>query len=256
MTIIDDIRRSCRAVLKHVNVFIAIFPSLVASACANEHVILLHGLCRTRRSMNSMESTLTKAGYQVANVGYPSRSASIAELSEQAIGNAVADCRQRGATTMHFVTHSMGGILVRSYLSRHAMPDLGRVVMLAPPNQGSEVVDRLGRWRLFATVNGPAGRELGTDDASTPNRLGPFHGSLGIIAGRRSWNWLNSCIIPGADDGKVSVTRTKLAGMTDHLVIAASHPFIASNRGAREQTLHFLRHGKFARTFREPVFSK
>jgi hypothetical protein len=211
----------------------------------NEQVILLHGLCRTSRSMVKMERALTEAGYKVRNVDYPSRSAPIEKLADDAIGKAVVDCKNDGATKIDFVTHSLGGILVRSYLARHAIPNLGRVVMLAPPNQGSEVVDKLGWLFLFKWLNGPAGNELGTDKNSTPNKLGPANFPVGIIAGDRSINWINSLLIPGSDDGKVSVERTKLADMTGHIVIHATHPFIMKNREAIRQTIQFLRTGNF-----------
>lgn len=211
-----------------------------------ECVILLHGLCRTSRSMAPMERALSKSGYRVLNVDYPSRTATVEKLSEDAIGRALADCEKSGAAKIHFVTHSLGGILVRSYLSRHTIPQLGRVVMLGPPNQGSEVVDKLGSWWIFTKLNGStARRELGTDKNSTPNRLGPANFCLGVVAGDRSINWINSLLIPGRDDGKVSVERTKLAGMTDHIVLHATHPFLMRNRTAIRQTIQFLRAGRF-----------
>ena len=212
---------------------------------AQEEVILLHGLCRTSRSMVKMERALTDAGYKVRNVDYPSRTASVQKLADDAIGKTVGDCQRDGATKIHFVTHSLGGILVRSYLARHEIPSLGRVVMLAPPNQGSEVVDKLGWLFLFKWINGPAGNELGTGSNSTPNKLGPANFPAGIIAGDRSINWINSLLIPGRDDGKVSVERTKLAGMSDHIVIHATHPFIMQNREVIRQTIQFLRTGGF-----------
>jgi triacylglycerol lipase len=212
---------------------------------APEQVILLHGLCRTSHSMTRMARALTGAGYSVQNVSYPSRTASIAQLADDAIGPAVAGCRRDGTTKIDFVTHSLGGILVRSYLARHPLSTLGRVVMLAPPNQGSEVADKLGGWFLFKWINGPAGNELGTDAHSTPNQLGPVNYSVGIIAGDRSVNWINSLLIPGRDDGKVSVERTKLEGMSDHIVVHAAHPFIMKNRHAIRQTIQFLRTGGF-----------
>jgi hypothetical protein len=212
---------------------------------AQKEVILLHGLCRTSRSMLKMERALTEAGYKARNVNYPSRTAPIQKLADDAIGKAVADYEQDGTVKINFVTHSLGGILVRSYLARHTIPNLGRVVMLAPPNQGSEIVDKLGRLFLFKWLNGPVGNELGTDKNSTPNKLGPANFPVGIIAGDRSINWINSLLIPGSDDGKVSVERTKLAGMSDHIVIHTTHPFIMKNREAIRQTIQFLRAGRF-----------
>jgi hypothetical protein len=225
----------------------ATLPVLSPAAERQEYVILLHGLCRSGRSMIPMGQALTTAGYKVINMEYPSRSASIEKLSDDAIGRAVADCQRKNATTIDFVTHSLGGIMVRSYLARHAIPNLGRVVMLGPPNQGSEVVDKLGSWWLFRKINGPAGNELGTGPDSTPNRLGPANFCLGIIAGDRSINWINSLLIPGPDDGKVSVERTKLAGMKDHIVIHATHPMLMRNRTVIKQTIYFIQQGTFER---------
>jgi pimeloyl-ACP methyl ester carboxylesterase len=226
-------------------ILLALIPMLTSATENQECVILLHGLCRTSRSMLPMERALSASGYHVLNVDYPSRTASVKQLSEDAIGRAVADCQKDGAAKIHFVTHSLGGILVRSYLSRHIIPNLGRVVMLGPPNQGSEVVDKLGSWWFFKKLNGPAGNELGTDKDSTPNKLGPANFCTGVIAGDRSINWINSLLIPGRDDGKVSIERTKLAGMTDHIVVHATHPLLMRNRTAIKQTILFLQSGRF-----------
>lgn len=212
---------------------------------APEEVTLLHGLCRTSRSMVKMANALTGAGFKVRNVNYLSRTASIQKLADDAIGKAVGDCQRDGAVTIDFVTHSLGGILVRSYLARHSVPSLGRVVMLAPPNQGSEIVDRLGRTFVFKWLNGPAGNELGTDPHSAPNQLGPVNYPVGVIAGDRSINWINSLMIPGRNDGKVSIERAKVEGMNGYLVIHATHPFIMRNREAIRQTIQFLRTGAF-----------
>lgn len=221
----------------------------VARAAGSRHsgdfVILLHGLCRTSRSMVKMQRALQEAGYTVLNVNYPSRTAPIPKLADDAIGRALAVCRRNRATKIDLVTHSLGGILVRSYLARHTILNLGRVVMLAPPNQGSEVVDKLGRFALFTSINGPAGNELGTGENSLPNQLGPANFPVGVIAGDRSINWINSLLIPGPDDGKVSVRRARLPGMTDFIVVHATHPFIMRNPRAIRQTLAFLQNGKF-----------
>jgi triacylglycerol lipase len=215
-------------------------------ASSTENVILLHGLCRTGRSMVKLDRALTRAGYTVWNVTYPSRKAHIQKLADDAIGPTVTNCLQDGATKIDFVTHSMGGILVRSYLARHNVPELGRVVMLTPPNQGSEIVDKLGGLSLFKWINGPAGDELGTDANSTPNQLGPAHFPVGIIACDRSVNWINSLVfLPGRDDGKVTVARAKLAGMSDFRVIHATHSFVTYNGQAIRLTLEFLKTGKF-----------
>lgn len=215
------------------------------AAPASDGVVLLHGLCRSPASMAKIESALVASGYIVANVGYDSRAHSIRDLSDQTVGDAMASARLRECATIHFVTHSMGGILVRDYFSRHPAERLGRVVMLAPPNRGSEVVDRIGGWFLFRKINGPAGSELGTDRQSTPNRLGPVGFECGVIAGDRSINWINSTMIPGRDDGKVSVDRTRVDGMSDHMVVHTTHPFIMKNSTAIASTLRFIQTGQF-----------
>lgn len=213
---------------------------------ANEGVILLHGLCRSSASMGKMETALIASGFAVENVDYPSRTQNIDSLSEAAIGKALDSPSLQHCSKIHFVTHSLGGILVRSYFKRHKYQRLGRVVMLGPPNQGSEVCDNLRSWWLFKMLNGPAGAELGTDPNSTPNTLGPVDFDLGIIAGDRSINWINSLMIKGKDDGKVSVERTKVAGMKEHLTVHLTHPYLMKNRRVIEYTLRFLKEGFFA----------
>ncbi len=149
------------------------------------------------------------------------------------------------------MTHSLGGILVRCYFSRNDEPRLGRVVMLGPPNKGSEVVDVLKDWSLFRKINGPAGSELGTGSRSVPKRLGPVTFELSVIAGDRSINWINSLMIPGPDDGKVSVESTKVDGMKEHVVVHRTHPCIMKAKESIELTIRFLRSGSFKKTLTE-----
>lgn len=213
---------------------------------ASEAVILLHGLCRTDRSMAKMASALESAGYVVLNVNYPSRTSTLQDLAETVIAGALENSAITNASKIHFVTHSLGGILVRQYLKSNTIAHLGRVVMLGPPNQGSEVVDKLGDFALFEAIHGPSGKQLGTAADSIPNQLGAVNFELGIIAGDRSINWINSLtMIDGADDGKVSVKRTKVAGMADHIVIHATHPYLMRNKQAIRETIQFLDTGRF-----------
>jgi hypothetical protein len=208
-------------------------------------VVLLHGLARTDASMQSMEEALHKEGYRVCNISYPSREHPIAELASQFVAPAIAKCVTDAKTPLNFVTHSLGGIIVRELAHVDKVRSFGRVVMLGPPNHGSEVVDALGGWSLFNAINGPAGHELGTKPDSVPQKLGPVSFETGVIAGRHTINWINSLIIPGVDDGKVSIESAKVEGMRDFIVIAASHPFLMTDSEAIKQTIHFLANGCF-----------
>ncbi|MBK6661102.1 MAG: alpha/beta fold hydrolase [Proteobacteria bacterium] len=213
---------------------------------AHDCVVLLHGLARSARSMRKLEACLAAQGYMVDNLSYPSRRHGIAALADMAVGGALARCRARSPRQIHFVTHSLGGVLVRHHLARHRVERLGRVVMLAPPNQGSEVVDRFGRLPGFRFINGPAGAELGTRADSVPLRLGAVDYPVGVIAGTRSINPLLSTALPSPNDGKVSVERTRVEGMSDFLCVPVSHPFIMRNDAVIEAVLRFLASGAFA----------
>ena len=216
-------------------------PAWAESAC----VILLHGLARTSGSMGKIANSLEESGYTVANIGYPSRKKPIAELAETAVPAGMAQCATANAGTVHFVTHSLGGILVRYYLSRHSISNLGRVVMLAPPNQGSEVVDQLRSVPGFKLMNGPAGVQLGTDAVSIPLQLGPVDYPVGVIAGTRTINPILSTYLPDQDDGKVSVRRSQVQGMADFIALPVSHTFIMRDDEAIAQIKAFLQSGSF-----------
>ncbi|MFP4309044.1 MAG: esterase/lipase family protein [Desulfococcaceae bacterium] len=209
-------------------------------------VVLLHGLGRTWLSMTPVHAYLCHHGFRVANLGYPSRKFSVESLVARRIGPRLEELLSD--RPLHFVTHSMGGILLRRFLQDRDLPPGSRVVMLAPPNRGSELVDRLQRLALFRWWNGPAGLQLGAGPDSLPNRLGPIRAEVGVISGNRCLNPIFGRIIPGPSDGKVSVERARLPEMTDFLVLPVSHTFAMFRRPVLAQVLHFLRHGRFDRS--------
>lgn len=218
-----------------------------APVCQPETVVLLHGLIRSPRSMQPMATALEDAGFAVRNIGYPSTDHVVETLTERTFAPLQA-LLDNPACRLHFVTHSMGGILLRQYLAQREAPGLGRVVMLSPPNQGSEVVDRLRENWFFKWMNGPAGQQLGTGADSLPLALPNARNyELGVITGDFSINLILSQLIPGPDDGKVSVERAKLEGMRDFLVVPYSHPVIMRRKPVIAQTLHFLKHGRFSK---------
>lgn len=210
-----------------------------------ECVILLHGLLRTSSSMAKLERALSEKGYSTLNVNYPSTKGTIRELTEKVLPEAVSRCAARGCRKIHLVTHSMGGIMARLFLQKATLPEGSRLVMIAPPNHGSVIVDRFKDCFLFKWIAGPAVQELGTSGDSVPNRLGPVPLEVGIIAGNRSLNPIFSTLIPGPDDGEVSVESTRLSEMTDFLVVSSCHTFIMKNHEVIRQVSLFLETGRF-----------
>ncbi|MEM7791428.1 MAG: alpha/beta fold hydrolase [Verrucomicrobiota bacterium] len=219
------------------------FLLMTASLQAKESVVLLHGLSRTSASMKKIEKALTQEGYVVHNINYPSRSGTIEALA--------AEIRSRilkltsDDTKVHFVTHSMGGIIVRQIQKAEPIENIGRAVMLSPPNHGSEVVDKLDEIWLLNKFKVPARSQLGTKAGGFVKSLGPVDFEVGVLTGDRSINWILSTMIPGKDDGKVSLESAKVEGMKDYKVIHASHPFIMRKKGAIKETISFLKTGSF-----------
>ena len=228
------------------SIAVALFALLNATAEVHaDCVVLLHGLARSSKAMVELETAFRARGYSVANVDYPSREKPIQELSRIAISSGLETCNTRPEDRIHFVTHSMGGILIRYYLENYEIENLGHVVMIAPPNQGSEVVDSFAKVPGFELVNGPAGLQLGTGEDSIPLKLGPVDYSVGVIAGTKTLNPVLSQSLPNPDDGKVSVESTKVAGMADFRLVAASHPFIMQDETAIRHAIAFIETGAF-----------
>ena len=227
-------------------IFASVALLMSCYSAGSDCVVLLHGLARTASAMETMQQSLTDAGYYTVNVDYPSRQYTVETLAPMAINPALAKCRAEQAPAIHFVTHSMGGILLRHYTADHQIAELGRVVMMGPPNQGSQVVDNLKDVPGFEAFNGPAGMQLGTSEQDLPRQLGPVTFELGIIAGTSSINLLLSNYLPNPDDGKVSLENTKVTGMCALVSVNVSHPFLMKRQKVITQVLHFLQHGKFS----------
>jgi len=221
--------------------------AVIDSAAASECVVLLHGLGRSPVSMLRLDYQLSALGYDVVNPAYPSTEQPIQQLAS-VVGTGVAECREREATTIHFVTHSLGGILVRHYFQNHRVPEARRAVMLGPPNHGSEIVDRYRNEWWFRRVTGVAGQQLGTGPDSILNQLVPIELEIGIIAGTKSSDPWFAAAMRGANDGKVSVDSAKLAEMRDFFLVDSGHTFIMNATKVVHQVEAFLRNGRFDRS--------
>lgn len=207
-------------------------------------VVLLHGLARTARSMSKMAASLQKAGYRVCNIDYPSTRFPVEELAARFVVPAIHKCGL-GDGPVNFVTHSLGGIIVRHIRQSEHNLRIGRVVMLGPPNRGSELVDGMKNWPLFRWINGPAGRQLGTEPDSLPNRLGPATFEVGVIAGDKPFLEPFKGYLAGPGDGKVSLESAKLEGMSDYLTLPVTHTLMMRDPQVIDYAIRFLNTGQF-----------
>ena len=210
----------------------------------NESVILLHGLGDVKLSMLKLESALKEEGYTTKNIGYSTTGETIESLAEKELSKVVERYKKIGFEKIHFVTHSMGGLIVRYYLQDHTLPTGSRIVMLSPPNHGSEVADHFLESKFYKLIVGKVGQELATD-SDILSELQPIVPEVGIIAGNKSSNSYFSKIIPGDDDGRVAVDNTKLTEMKDFIVVPSTHLTIKYNNEVMKQTAFFLKNGKF-----------
>jgi pimeloyl-ACP methyl ester carboxylesterase len=214
---------------------------------SDDCVVLLHGIFRGRRSMEKLARFLGAGGYRTLNLDYPSMRQPIEAMVEH-IHPRISAFARSAPGKLHFVGHSMGGLVIRAHLHRFRPQNLGRVVMLGTPNQGSEIADVLkDRW-TYKRVFGPAGQQLVTGLATADTLLGRIDYELGVIAGSRTIDPISSLIIGDPNDGRVSIERTKIAGMKDHVVVAASHAFLPAKRQVHGLVLEFLRRGRFQQT--------
>lgn len=212
------------------------------TARSKEIVVLLHGLGRGKSIMDKMEVRMSAAGYSPVLIGYESIGRTPEEILADVTGqlNAVtADTSRR----IHFVGHSLGGLLVRAYLDSSRLPRLGKVVLIGSPNKGTPLVDYFrDAWVL--KLAGPIAAALGTDKNNFPHTLRAPYYPVGIIAGVSGW-FNNDGIIPGEDDGVVPVESTKIEGMTDFIILPVSHSSLPKNEEVAKQTIHFLKNGMF-----------
>ena len=207
-------------------------------------VLLLHGHGRFGASMSLLARAARRAGYATFAPSYPHRRALgdiVAWMSPR-----VAAFEREFAGPLHIVTHSLGGLVARALITAHPRQRLGRIVMLAPPNQGSELADLLYRLRLARWILGASGAHLRTGRATAQEaELGSVDYPLGIIAGNRPLLPLPFNPIPRPHDGKVSIAATRVAGISDHLTLPVTHTLMVYDRRVILAALAFLKEGSF-----------
>lgn len=208
-------------------------------------VILIHGMGRTRFSMRSLEKYFKDKGYQVINESYDSRSKPIETIAVEHIGQLLGSIDINQYAAIRFVTHSLGGIMLRYYLSHHSINKLGRIVMIAPPNQGSEVAELYKDKLWYKLATGKPGQQLYINNNPLLEQLKPVPADVGIMIGTKSSDpWFNHAFA-GPHDGKVSVESARLPEMKDFITVNHGHTFIMNNRKVQQLIEHFLQHGCF-----------
>jgi pimeloyl-ACP methyl ester carboxylesterase len=206
-------------------------------------VVLLHGLGRSARNMLILKWRLQGRGYHVCNVDYDSRVDAL-ETAADAVHASLEECVTTDGP-VHFVTHSLGGLVLRSLLERHPPSRAGRAVMLAPPNAGSEIADHFRGSVWTRSILGPLADQLGTGADDLPRRLPIPSIPFGVIAGNQWINPAGPLWLPGPHDGTVSVASTRLPGMLDHIVLPYTHTFIMNPARVADQIEAFLEQGRF-----------
>jgi len=223
-------------------------------------VIVLHGLFRTRSSMAGLCDYLQQqGGYTVLNVSYPSTRRDVGGHA-RSLAKIVENLE--GIEEINFVAHSMGNIVVRHYLAdrlrqrspsdkgpapeaRRIDPRIKRFVMLGPPNHGSQLALTLAENSVLEAIAGETVRQLGQDWAKLQAQLATPDCQFGIIAGGKGNGKGFNPLLPGDDDGMVTVASTRLAQAADFVLLPAYHSSIMDNRYVREYTLRFLQRGYF-----------
>ena len=218
-------------------------PPGAGNANDRETVVLLHGLGRSKSSMWLLASRIEAAGFDVMRIGYNSLDAPperiIASVSQE-----IDACCKESPRPVHLVGHSLGGLIIRAYLAENELRTPGRVVLIAPPNAGTPLVDAY-RNSWWMDLAGPTAKSLGTEPDSFPNSLPAADYPVGVIAGVRDARVVD--LIPGDDDGLVPLESTKVAGMIDFVIVESNHAWMRYSQEVARQTIAFLRTGEFLR---------
>ncbi len=237
----EDVRRAWGSFAKCKATFARI-RSETGLAVPNQHLVLLvHGIAPLPGPFGSMEAALGEAGFDATAISYPSTRGSI---EDHAAGIARLLDTTDGSTKVSFVTHSMGGLVVRHLLAMDSAwkqrIKVGRIVQIAPPNQGAEMAGWVSRFRPYQLVFGRAGQGLSPRAAkSIPTLNYPF----AIIAGGKGDEVGFNPLLSGDDDGVVRVSETALMYAQAHLLVRANHAMLVGHPQVIKATTQFLKHG-------------
>ena len=233
---------------------VLILAVLALSACAlrgptdarvtseREMVVVLHGLGRNPGSMWLLGSRIENAGFDVTRIGYDSLNEPPEQILAE-VSRKIDACCAASEWPVHFVGHSLGGLIIRAYLAQHKVRSLGRVVLIAAPNAGTPLVDTY-RDAWWMGLAGPTAKRLGSGADSFPRSLPAPDYPVGVIAGVSEIPVLKD-VIPGDDDGLVPLASASLAGMTDFVIVKSSHSLLRYSWEVARQTIAFLRCGGF-----------
>jgi pimeloyl-ACP methyl ester carboxylesterase len=222
-------------------------PSALAAGRPVRVVVLVHGFMDTRFHLFFMEKRLVDDGYRVINKTYPSVTMSIEECADylaRVIERGTEDID--GPYELDFITHSMGGLVARCYLAKYDPPQARRLVMIATPNRGVTKAELVARLPLADRVLGPALMEM----AQGPDYLCTLCGGaptveFAVIAGGKGDGQGYSVLIPGDDDGTVSVRSAYLPGASDFLLLDHIHNLICFYDDTITNAQSFLADGAF-----------
>ncbi|MDY0315302.1 MAG: putative lipase [Bacteroidales bacterium] len=222
------------------------FILFLPASFATHKVYLLHGYGSPKTIMNKIKKDLEKSDFIVENYAYPAFYVDLDSLGK----NLYLDILEDNYDSVSFVTHSMGGLVVRNMLKYSgtdlSFPKIFRIVMIAPPNRGADIADFFKNTKLIKKMLGPNVEKMTTDSTSYANQLPiPINTELGIIVGESKYKAGYNWFIGRKNDGLLIPERVFLGNEKDVAICNYSHLGVVKNKKPRKLVLEFLKHGNF-----------
>ncbi len=208
---------------------------------SGENVVLVHGILRGSSSMNKIKIEFIRQGFSVTGFDYTKKDGSIEEISD----SLHKKIKKFPKGKIHFVTHSMGAVIVRSYISKYKPRNIGRVVMIAPPNNGSVYAAVLLHLPFFEKIFGRSGMDIAEGENCIVNSLPVPEFEFGVIAGGTGYEIGLNPFLKGDNDGTVLLKETIIEGMADFMQIKGQHSFLLFNNEVISESINFIKNGKF-----------